>query len=105
MKLVHRGRIAVLVTNRGATKDAVKFAYDQDIHLVGLQELRRWTTWGDPLMSIWAAGSTGIDPGRCLGRAAIRQSLPSQQYAEHGSEACSHTSGSHSSEVTYSVSP
>lgn len=51
-KLVHRGHIAVLVTNQGFTKDAVEFAADQDIHLVGREELRRWATWGDPLMSI-----------------------------------------------------
>ncbi|WP_194909042.1 restriction endonuclease [Catenulispora rubra] len=51
-KLVHGGDIAVLVTNQGLTKEAATFAVDQGLHVVDRDSLRRWATWGDPLMQI-----------------------------------------------------
>lgn len=51
-KLVHKVDVAVAVSNQGFTKDAIDFAAEHGIHLIGREELRRWATWGDPLMSI-----------------------------------------------------
>lgn len=51
-KLVHKVDVAVAVSNQGFTKDAIEFAAEHGIHLIGREELRRWATWGDPLMSV-----------------------------------------------------
>ncbi|MFE3526903.1 restriction endonuclease [Streptomyces sp. NPDC059161] len=46
---VHGADIAVVVTNGYFSKPATAFANTQDIHLIGLDRLKRWAEWGESL--------------------------------------------------------
>ncbi|UDM05585.1 restriction endonuclease [Streptomyces longhuiensis] len=51
----HNADIVVAVTNGDFTKPASEFAYSHDIDLVGQQRLKRWATWGEPLLTLLEA--------------------------------------------------
>lgn len=48
----HQADIVVAVTNGTFTKPAIDFARSHTIHLLGRTDLKRWATWGDPLLSV-----------------------------------------------------
>lgn len=48
----HQADIVVAVTNGTFTKPAADFARSHDIHLLDRVDLRKWATWGDPLLSV-----------------------------------------------------
>ncbi|MFF2902423.1 restriction endonuclease [Streptomyces sp. NPDC057966] len=48
----HKADIVIAVTNGTFTKPASDFARTHDIHLLGQERLRRWATWGEPLLSV-----------------------------------------------------
>ncbi|MFI6143746.1 restriction endonuclease [Streptomyces griseus] len=48
----HQADIVVAVTNGTFTKPAIDFARAHDIQLLDRMDLRRWATWGDPLLSV-----------------------------------------------------
>ncbi|MCF3105350.1 restriction endonuclease [Streptomyces roseoverticillatus] len=48
----HHGDLAVLVTNSSFTKPARDFAAKHNIHLLHGEHLRRWATWGIPLLTV-----------------------------------------------------
>ncbi|MGW4382967.1 restriction endonuclease [Kitasatospora sp. NPDC004531] len=49
---IHRADLAVIVTNGGFTRNALKNASDYRIHLVDRQLLERWVTGGEPLYKL-----------------------------------------------------
>lgn len=51
----HNADIVVAVTNGTFTKPASGFARTHDIHLLGQEGLKRWATWGNPLLTIIGA--------------------------------------------------
>ncbi|MFF9378886.1 restriction endonuclease [Streptomyces griseoluteus] len=48
----HKADIVVAVTNGTFTKPASDFARNHDISLMDWTRLRRWATWGEPLLSV-----------------------------------------------------
>ncbi|MCX4808762.1 restriction endonuclease [Streptomyces sp. NBC_01214] len=52
----HKADIVVAVTNGTFTKPAREFADNHDINLIGGALLRRWATWGEPLLSVLGVG-------------------------------------------------
>ncbi|MFI0020306.1 restriction endonuclease [Streptomyces griseus] len=48
----HQADIVIAVTNGTFTKPAIDFSRSHTIHLLGRTDLRRWATWGDPLLSV-----------------------------------------------------
>ncbi|MFI8164088.1 restriction endonuclease [Streptomyces microflavus] len=48
----HQADIVIAVTNGTFTKPAIDFARSHDIQLLDGTELRRWATWGDPLLKV-----------------------------------------------------
>ncbi|MFH9568490.1 restriction endonuclease [Streptomyces globisporus] len=48
----HQADIVIAVTNGTFTKPAIDFARSHTIHPLGRTDLRRWATWGDPLLSV-----------------------------------------------------
>ncbi|MGW7605273.1 restriction endonuclease [Streptomyces antimycoticus] len=48
----HKADIVVAVTNGTFTKPATDFARAHDIHLLDQARLKRWATWGEPLLSV-----------------------------------------------------
>lgn len=48
----HQADIVVAVTNGTFTKPAADFARSHDIQLLDRVELRKWATWGDPLLTV-----------------------------------------------------
>jgi restriction system protein len=49
---VHKADIVVAVTNASFTTPAHELAREQDIHLLFGQHLRKWATWGIPLLTV-----------------------------------------------------
>lgn len=48
----HNADIVVAVTNGSFTKPASDFAHTHEIHLLDQARLKRWATWGEPLLSV-----------------------------------------------------
>jgi restriction system protein len=48
----HKADIVIAVTNGWFTKPAIDFARTHDIHLLDQVQLKRWATWGEPLLSV-----------------------------------------------------
>ncbi|MEU8764603.1 restriction endonuclease [Streptomyces sp. NPDC048659] len=48
----HNADLVVAVTNGTFTKPAAEFARNHDIHLLDAAHLKRWGTWGEPLLSV-----------------------------------------------------
>ncbi|MFF8604097.1 restriction endonuclease [Streptomyces sp. NPDC015232] len=55
----HKADIVIAVTNGTFTKPAVDFARNHDISLLDCSRLRRWATWGEPLLSVVGIGEAG----------------------------------------------
>ncbi|WP_432095708.1 restriction endonuclease [Streptomyces sp. bgisy100] len=49
---VHNADIVIAVTNASFTTPAHKLAAEQEIHLLFGEQLRKWATWGVPLLSV-----------------------------------------------------
>ncbi|MFE5482968.1 restriction endonuclease [Streptomyces sp. NPDC056527] len=49
---VHHADIVIAVTNSSFTQQARDLAADQNIHLLAGSCLRRWATWGEPLLDV-----------------------------------------------------
>ncbi|MBK3384609.1 restriction endonuclease [Streptomyces sp. DEF1AK] len=58
----HNADIVVAVTNGTFTKPAIAFARAHDIHLLDQVLLKRWGTWGEPLLTVLdiAAGPQSV---------------------------------------------
>ncbi|MGW6557600.1 restriction endonuclease [Streptomyces hydrogenans] len=48
----HQADVVVAVTNGTFTKPASDFARNHDIHLLDETKLKRWGTWGEPLLAV-----------------------------------------------------
>jgi restriction system protein len=57
---VHRADIVVAVTNAYLPRPAHDLAYEQDIHLLFGHQLRRWATWGVPLLTVLDAETPAV---------------------------------------------
>ncbi|MEV6318858.1 restriction endonuclease [Streptomyces sp. NPDC051776] len=57
---VHHADIVIAVTNPSFTGPAEELAAKQDIHLLHGRQLRRWATWGVPLLDVlWIEHESG----------------------------------------------
>lgn len=62
----HKADIVVAVTNGTFTKPASDFARNHDINLMDWTRLRRWATWGEPLLSVLGlSDAEQRDSGTC----------------------------------------
>ncbi|MEU6621935.1 restriction endonuclease [Streptomyces litmocidini] len=62
----HKADIVVAVTNGTFTKPASDFARNHDISLLDWTRLRRWATWGEPLLSVLGVSDAEQkDSGTC----------------------------------------
>jgi restriction system protein len=57
---VHNADIVVAVTNASFTGPAHDLAQEQDIHLLFGHQLRRWATWGVPLLTVLDAETPAV---------------------------------------------
>ncbi|MFC8793364.1 restriction endonuclease [Streptomyces cinereoruber] len=54
----HHADVVVAITNGTFTKPASDFARNHDIHLLDKAQLKRWGTWGEPLLAVLGLADT-----------------------------------------------